>query len=243
MRVSWFSAGVSSAVATKLSCPDRIIYIDIEDQHVDTMRFLHDCERWFGQKIEILRSPLGSVENACRVASYLVGPGGAACTSRLKIRVRKEWEALNVGSHEYVWGFDSNERKRAEAVERKMRDHSHIFPILNRTKSEVHGILSAAGISRPRMYDLGYHNNNCVGCLRGGIAYWVKIRKDFPEVFARRVALERLIGAHICTRRVKVAGKWVHVPLYLDKLRENDGRGQSPIVPDCGIFCELQIIP
>ena len=36
-RVSWFSAGVSSAVATKLVLQDHpdieILYIDIDDQH------------------------------------------------------------------------------------------------------------------------------------------------------------------------------------------------------------------
>jgi hypothetical protein len=38
--VSWFSAGVSSAVATKLEIEsiDRIIYTHIHDQHPDTLR-------------------------------------------------------------------------------------------------------------------------------------------------------------------------------------------------------------
>lgn len=31
------------------------------------------------------------------------------------------------------------------------------------------------------MYDLGYANNNCIGCVKGGIGYWNKIRIDFPE--------------------------------------------------------------
>ena len=43
--VSWFSAGVSSAVATKLAIDDidQIIYTHIDDQHPDTMRFVKDC--------------------------------------------------------------------------------------------------------------------------------------------------------------------------------------------------------
>ncbi len=36
------------------------------------------------------------------------------------------------------------------------------------------------------MYDLGYPNNNCIGCVKGGMGYWNKIRKDFPEVFQKR---------------------------------------------------------
>ena len=82
--ISWFSAGVSSAVATKLMCDaiDEIIYTHIDDQHSDTMRFVKECEQWFGKPITILQSPHKSVQNACRSASYENGVRGAACTGR-----------------------------------------------------------------------------------------------------------------------------------------------------------------
>lgn len=51
------------------------------------------------------------------------------------------------------------------------------------------------------MYDLGYPNNNCVGCVKGGMGYWNKIRVDFPEVFERRARQEREIG-HSCIKGV-----------------------------------------
>ena len=46
----------------------------------------------------------------------------------------------------------------------------------------------------PEMYHLGYHNNNCVGCVKGGMAYWNKIRVDFPGIFDRMAVLERKLG-------------------------------------------------
>jgi hypothetical protein len=54
--VAWFSAGVSSAVATKLMIDeiDQILYTHIDDQHPDTLRFVRDCESWFGKPVEIL---------------------------------------------------------------------------------------------------------------------------------------------------------------------------------------------
>ena len=87
--VTWFSAGVSSAIATKLHIDeiDQIIYIHIEDQHSDTMRFVKDCEAWFGKSIETLQSPYKTVENACLSSGgrgYVNGPTGAACTKFLK---------------------------------------------------------------------------------------------------------------------------------------------------------------
>lgn len=213
-------------MATKMARPDRIIYIDIEDQHPDTYRFIADCEKWFGQKVEWLASPLRSVENCCLAAAFIRGPHDAACTNRLKKRVRKEWEARNPGRHVYVWGFDAHERHRADGVARAMPHYDHLFPIIEHSKAEVHGILERAGITRPEMYRFGYPNNNCVGCVKGGMGYWNKVRMDFPEVFARRAAMERRIGAHILKE------------CYLDELEMGRGRCE-PVVPDCGIFCEF----
>jgi len=109
-RVSWFSAGVSSAVATKLVLQDHpdieILYIDIDDQHPDSLRFKDDCEKWFGKEIKILKSKYPNVDSVCRAFRFVNGVGGARCTSTLKRRVRKEWEHINKPTH-YVWGFDA----------------------------------------------------------------------------------------------------------------------------------------
>lgn len=230
--VSWFSAGVSSAVATKLAINeiDEIIYTHIDDQHPDTMRFVRDCEAWFSKKITVLQSLYRNVENCIKGASYINGPAGAACTRMLKKRVRKEWEC----EHErinlrYVWGMDASEKNRCERVCAAMPDQQHIFPLVERGyhKPEAHEILKASGIKRPAMYDMGYRNNNCIGCVKGGMGYWNKIRVDFPQVFSERVKLERVIGAS-CINGT-----------YLDELDPDAGRDDGPILDDCGIMCEL----
>lgn len=168
MIVSWFSAGVSSAIATKMAIQEhgeiKIIYTHVEDQHEDTLRFVNDCEKWFEKKIEIIQSELKNVNNACRKAGFVNSPYGASCTRLLKIRAR--------------------------------------------------------------MYELGYPNNNCIGCIKGGAGYWNKIKKDFPKVFKNRCEMERDID-----------GK-VFKTFYLDELPENKGRNLKIIVPDCGLFCE-----
>ena len=133
MRISWFSGGVSSAVATKIALSSgsvKIIYIDILDQHPDTYRFISDCERWYGQKIEVLKSDYASVDIACRMASFLVSPWGAACTSRLKKNVRKKWELDNPGRHTYIWGMDLNEKGRVNRLIESNFLHNHEFPLV-----------------------------------------------------------------------------------------------------------------
>jgi len=233
LTVSYFSAGVSSAVATKLMIGqiDRIIYTHIDDQHGDTMRFVRECEAWFGKPVEIMQSPLRNVENACRAASFIRDPrSGAVCTRLLKRRVRQEFEMENEGNMRIVWGMDSEESDRAENLRLTMPNHDHVCPLADKgiCKAEAHEILNASGIKRPAMYDLGYHNNNCIGCIKGGMGYWNKIRVDFPDVFLARAKMERDIGFAILGHGI-----------WLDELDQERGRHEGPICDDCGLMCEL----
>lgn len=236
-RVSWFSAGVSSAVATRLVADEleAILYTHIEDQHPDTMRFVKECEAWFGKPVTILQNT-ESVDGAIRGnGKYINGPGGAPCTRILKRGVRQKWEQENVNLFpiEYVWGLDADEGHRADRILETMPEFSHRFPLIEKRigKAEAHEILRASGIKRPAMYELGYHNNNCVGCIKGGMGYWNKIRADFPEVFASRARLERWAGAS-CINGT-----------FLDELDPSAGRHDGPIVDECGLLCEMQAIP
>lgn len=45
MRVAWFSSGCSSFAAAYYGKPDRIVYIDVANQHPDSMCFLRDAEK------------------------------------------------------------------------------------------------------------------------------------------------------------------------------------------------------
>jgi hypothetical protein len=231
IRVAWFSAGVSSFVAAYLAKDiDRIIYIDIDDQHPDGIRFVRDCETALGREIEILRSPYGNVRNVVRQFQFIASAYGAKCTDILKRRVRKEWEyAHRDDDITYVWGFDCTETGRALRIGENMNKSHHEFPLIGAqlTKQEAHGICAKLGVKRPVMYDMGYSNNNCVGCVKGGMGYWNKIRVDFPQVFADRARLEREIGFS-CVKGV-----------FLDELKPDAGRMSKEILPDCDIFCEM----
>ena len=96
------------------------------------------------------------------------------------------------------------------------------------TKQESLYFLEKAGIQRPKMYELGYQNNNCIGCVKGGKGYWNKIRVDFPSYFQQMILAERIVG-HSCIKGV-----------FLDELNPNAGRLQKEIMPDCGNFCDLE---
>ena len=180
-----------------------------------------------------MQSKYKDVNGVLLANRYVNGVYGAPCTKILKKRVRKEWEHENKDKDiTYFWGMDSKETNRAERIEETMKEYKHRFPLIEKKigKKEAHQIINASGIKRPKMYELGYYNNNCIGCVKGGKGYWNKIRIDFPEVFKLRSEMEREIGA-TCIKGV-----------YLDELKEEDGRNQKPIVDDCGLFCQFMAL-
>ena len=231
MNVCWISAGVSSFIAGYLckSEIDKYIYIDICEQHEDSIRFIKDCEIVLGKEVEILQSRYASVANVIHQFRFINSAYGAKCTDVLKKRVRKEWESQWTEPITYYWGMDLNERHRAVRLTEAMENFSHRFPLIEKglTKQDCHAMCKQIGIKRPLMYDLGYNNNNCIGCVKGGMGYWNKIRKDFPETFKRVGRLEREIN-HSCLKQY-----------FLDELPEGVGREDEPIVEDCSIFCQL----
>ena len=238
MKVCWFSAGVSSFIAGYLEKDtiDEFIYCHIDDQHPDTLRFVDDCEKAISRKVLILQSRYKSVGNVIKVKRFINSAHGAACTEILKKRVRKEWE-YGKKNLTYVWGYDLSEKNRADNIIEAFPQHNHEFPLIKHGlyKEDCHGMLKRKGIKRPAMYDLGYRNNNCVGCVKGGMGYWNKIRIDFPEVFAERAMQEREIN-HSCIKE-EIDGKTV--PVFLDELDPHRGKIENEIMDDCSIYCQI----
>lgn len=235
--VGWFSGGVSSFVAIYLMRKDidEVIFLDINDHHDDTYRFLEECEILLDKKITILKHAVyPDVASVIKKYKYINGPYGARCTSTLKKQVRLDWEKqqTDVDVFRYVWGYDIEEKHRAERILQTSPEYEHLFPLIDNhlSKSEVHGVLQQLNLSRPAMYDLGYSNNNCVGCVKGGKGYWNKIRVDFPEKFKQMAELERYIGAS-CINGV-----------YLDELLPEEGRMAKEIMPDCGMLCDINYL-
>jgi hypothetical protein len=88
------------------------------------------------------------------------------------------------------------------------------------------------------MYRLGYTNNNCIGCVKGGAGYWNKIRVDFPEAFDRMAKLERTLDAAICKTEPTVNGKRTRERVFLDELAPDEGFGQPELEMECGVLCQ-----
>jgi hypothetical protein len=210
---------------------DKIIYCHIDDQHPDSLRFLRDAEKLIGKPIEILQSPYQSVDAVMQQFRFVNSAHGAKCTEILKRRVRKEWEVKQTEPLKYVWGMDNGERKRIEPLKRANPNQEHLFPLVDEglLKQDCHAISARLGMKRPAMYDLGFHNNNCIGCVKQGMYFWNLTRKYFPNIFALRAKREREIG-HSCVKEC-----------FLDELDPRRGREEDEISKECGIMCFINL--
>lgn len=233
MTIAWFSAGVTSTIACKLALkkyPDvQIFYIDTGSEHPDNERYLKDCEKWFGQEIEIRRnSKYTSAMDVWQKKRFINSPNGAPCTFELKKKVRYAIEDELKIYDRQIFGFDNTELLRAKRFTEQNCTLKPEYPLIDAdlSKRDCMAILLRIGIELPAMYRLGYHNNNCIGCCKGGMGYWNKIRYDFPDVFTKMARLERDIG-HTCIKDT-----------YLDQLDLHRGHYPQELEPECSIFCE-----
>jgi hypothetical protein len=237
----WFSCGAASACAAKLAVEKHkdktleIIYCDtLKYEHPDNVRFLKDVEQWIQWPVKVMRSKeYADIFDVFDKTGWLIGSHGARCTTELKKNVRKEYQWPE---DLHIFGLTADEPNRI----RELQEENHeIFLEWNlrdagMVKRDCLQMVADAGIQLPAMYRMGYHNNNCIGCVKGGMGYWNKIRKDFPEAFARMAAQERKMGVTINRRNDK--------PLYLDELEPTAGRFENEPDIECGPQCRNAVL-
>lgn len=239
-----FSCGDASAVAAKEAIAlygrerVQVYYCDtFAYEHPDNRRFFDDVQAWLGQPIAVLRSTdYLDIFDVFERTRWLVGPGGARCTTELKKNVRRAFERPD---DLHVFGFTSEEGKRVDRFHAENPDLAADF-ILHRlgiSKAECHRRIRAAGIELPAMYRLGYKNNNCIGCVKGQSGYWNKIRRDFPDAFERMARMERTLNAAICKTEPVGDGKRQRIRVFLDELPPTAGRYDAEPDIECGVLC------
>ena len=151
--------------------------------------------------------------------------GASPCTRKLKKDVRLKFEKP---TDIQVFGYTMEEQDRYD----RFLDANNIdarAPLIDKGLGKVDclAMLQNAGIELPAMYKLGYHNNNCIGCVKGGKGYWNKIKVDFPDQFNRMAKLERF------------KKQTVLKDVYLDELPPEAGNYPQEQEIQCGIFCHM----
>lgn len=202
--ICWWSGGITSAVACKVAIDlfgkdrCRVIMIDTCNEHEDTYRFKDDCAKWYGIPIEVITaigSKYQNIQDVWRKYESLNTANGAVCSSDLKRAVRKQWQKTNEYQHQvFGFEFDKKEFNRAKSLSEYYPEANGIYPLLmvGYDKDKCIEVVQNAGIEIPVVYKLGFRNNNCfnTGCVQGGIGYWQKMKRDFPDKFDAMARME-----------------------------------------------------
>lgn len=269
--VCWYSHGAASLIATKkaieaqpIAYPDHevvVACIHINDEYQEPERDVL-VEDFLGVKITYLKDERysASVDNVIQKTRYMSGPYGARCTKELKKQVRYDWQRFD---DVHVFGMTKEEEHRIDRILDAESDLEIFAPLidLGMSKQDCFIEMKAAGLELPMMYQLGYHNNNCIGCLKAsGAGYWNKIRKDFPEVFNRRAHQEKMLNVAL-VKMSKSKTERLHPETFEKMSNEGyepkiDSRGTMRIplrflspeagshkdldIGDCGFTCEVK---
>lgn len=171
--ISWFSCGAASAVATVLAA---IKYKDIEavycrvvEEHEDNLRFLDDFTRIVGIPVKTIINEKysGSIHDVFVKRGYIKGRHGAPCTVHLKKDMRRDYQ--RPGDIQ-VFGYTVEEQDRADRFIDANNNVREDFLLIDNkiTKQHCYELIGKLGLKMPVMYTLGYSNNNCIGCVKGG---------------------------------------------------------------------------
>lgn len=200
-----FSGGVTSAwcagwALRKYSREDVVLlWHDTKEEHPDTYRFLHEMAAALDMPITE-RSDGRSVTELFRDEGFLGNNQNSMCSRTLKAeqfeRYAQELRGQGFGVLK-VLGYSAREWQRMQrAIARAEQGGYQVaFPVAAEgvSKQETADWCLAQGVRPSAMYCWAEHAN-CVGCVKGGRAYWLAVAQHAPDVFEQRAALEEEFG-------------------------------------------------
>ena len=239
-----FSGGVTSAWCAGWAIRNFpreeivLLWHDTKEEHPDTYRFLREMSAALAMPITE-RSDGRSVTEVFRDENYLGNNQNAMCSRILKAEQGSRYilELKELGFTEIVkvFGYSRNEPRR---IQRMLgygikEGFTPRFPVAEETviKQACADWCLEMGVRPSAMYEWADHAN-CVGCVRGGKAYWLAVAEHAPEVFAQRAALESEFGDNSILR----GGDREHIllrDLVKIGLKRNVSRRESIEIGSC----------
>lgn len=209
--IAKFSGGVTSAWvagwALRNFPPNEVdlLFHDTKDEDEDTYRFLREMAAALGKEI-VERSDGRSVDEVFEDEGILGNNQQSPCSRILKQEPGDAYiKELQAQGFEVVvlLGFSADEPRRVNgAVGRAANGHRTLKPYTVRFPIIEDGVTKQQcadwcqcemGVRPSRQYEW-FDHANCKGCVKGGLAYWLKTAEVYPDVFERRAQQEEAFG-------------------------------------------------
>lgn len=203
-----FSGGVTSAWCAGWALRNFpredvvLLFHDTQEEHPDTYRFLREMAAALDMPITE-RSDGRSVTELFRDEGYLGNGQNTFCSRILKAEPGTRYVAeLRAQGHRVVKviGYTATESRRVHRMcgYAERDGFEPRFPLIEEgiTKQACADWVQSMGVCPSAMY-LWSEHANCVGCVKGGRAYWLAVAEHAPEVFEQRARMEEEFGHHI----------------------------------------------
>lgn len=201
-----FSGGVTSAWcagwALRNFPKEQVILLfhDTKAEHGDTYRFIKQMAEKLGVAVTE-RSDGRSLDELFEDNNAMASNRMGFCSRELKVvpgqKLVTELKDAGVTEIIRVYGFSGQEWQRIQrySMYAETGGYSIRFPVKEEgiSKQDCADWCTALGVCPSEMYMWSGHAN-CVGCVKGGKAYWLKVKEHAPEVFALRKAQEKMYG-------------------------------------------------
>ena len=196
-----FSGGVTSAWcagwALRNYPKDEVVLLwhDTGAEHPDTYRFIEEMAAALDMPVTD-RSDGRSVVELFYDEGFLGNNQNTMCSQVLKVmqgsRFIRELKAEGVEEIIKVIGYSEKEPERVHRMlGYAMRDGFKArFPVIEEkvTKQQTGEWCQSMGVQPSKMYCWSGHAN-CVGCVKGGRAYWLAVHRHHPEIFEQFAAM------------------------------------------------------
>lgn len=207
-HVVMFSGGVSSWAAAK-RVAERFGTDNLTLLFADTSMEDEDLYRFLGEAAENVGAPLVKVADGrtpwqvFRDGRFIGNTRVDLCSRVLKRELLDKWRDENCDPSDttiYV-GIDIIEAHRLNRIRERTAPWTYDAPLLWKPeliRCEVFDWLDREGIRRPRLYELGFHHNNCGGfCVKSGHGQFARLLETMPERFEFHEKQEQSLRDHL----------------------------------------------
>jgi hypothetical protein len=249
-----FSGGINSWAMAKRVIAEHgpqdmtLLFADTLMEDEDLYRFLDDSQVNLG--VPIIRIAEGRTPWQVFFDERFLGNSRVdPCSRTLKRRFLEAYrnEHFDVADTIVYVGIDWTEMHRLDAIQAGMAPWRVEAPLCDKpylTKAEMLRMAQDEGLSPPRLYERGFHHNNCGGfCIKAGQAQFAALLREFPERYAyhegKEQELREYLGKDVSILKDRRGGE--AKTLTMAALRERiQGGGQIDMFDwgGCGCFVD-----
>jgi hypothetical protein len=250
--VVMFSSGAGSWAAARRIVDEygagsvTLLFADTRTEDEDNYRFLLEAAADLGAELVTVQDGR-NVWDVFNDKRMIGNTRISNCSFLLKQKPAREWLDANTdATATVVVGIDWTEAHRLPAVQRAYAPRPVLAPLCNApylSRTDIFADLAARGITRPRLYDMGFAHANCGGfCVRAGQGQFAQLLKVMPKRYAEHEAAEQAfrerLGKDVSILRDRRGG--TTSPLTLTALRERIEQTPEQIdmfdLGGCGCF-------